>query len=224
MTKIYEKLIQVQTKLKVPKSQFNAFGKYSYRNCEDICEALKPLLREVGATLTLTDEVILIGDRYYVQATACFTDIEDGEIIYTKGLAREEDSKKGMDLSQVSGSTSSYARKYALNGLFAIDDTKDADFTNKHGKEDAPDKTENKQPPKQPPKQEPKQEFAPKQETPSDKVTIEQIQRMFSIAGKGNEPKVRDIMFRHGYASSKEIKKKDYEKIINEIMDETEEK
>ena len=131
---VNEKLMHIQTKLKSPKSQFNAFGKYSYRSCEDILESLKPLLEEYKATVTLKDEIKLIGDRYYLEATATLTDIETGEKVEVSALAREEEIKKGMDAAQVTGSVSSYARKYALNGLFAIDDNKDADSTNTHGK------------------------------------------------------------------------------------------
>ena len=138
---VYEKLMTVQTKLRAPKGQYNSFGKYSYRSCEDILEALKPLLGEVGAIVNVTDEIKLIGDRYYVEATASFIDTETGERMIAKASAREAETKKGMDDSQVTGSVSSYARKYALNGLFVIDDNKDADSTNTHGKEIKPNMT-----------------------------------------------------------------------------------
>ena len=138
---VYEKLMTVQTKLRAPKGQYNSFGKYSYRSCEDILEALKPLLAEIGAIVNVTDEIKLIGDRYYVEATASFVDTETGERMIAKASAREAETKKGMDDSQVTGSVSSYARKYALNGLFAIDDNKDADSTNTHGKEIKPNMT-----------------------------------------------------------------------------------
>ena len=138
---VYEKLMTVQTKLRAPKGQYNSFGKYSYRSCEDILEALKPLLAEVGAIVNVTDEIKLIGDRYYVEATASFIDTETGERMIAKASAREAEAKKGMDDSQVTGSVSSYARKYALNGLFAIDDNKDADSTNTHDKEIKPNMT-----------------------------------------------------------------------------------
>lgn len=127
---IYAKLAAVQAELKAPKSQYNAFGKYNYRNCEDIIEAAKPLLKANGLLLMLTDDVELIGDRFYVKATATIIDTTDGTSIYVTAYAREETEKKGMDSSQVTGASSSYARKYALNGLFAIDDTKDSDTTN----------------------------------------------------------------------------------------------
>ena len=134
MNNVYLKLVKVQNELKAPKSQFNKFGNYAYRNCEDILEALKPLLNEVKAIVNISDEIVLVGERYYVKATVKFIDAETGEVVEASAMAREEESKKGMDSSQLTGSTSSYARKYALNGLFAIDDTKDADTTNTHDK------------------------------------------------------------------------------------------
>lgn len=124
---VYEKLQQVQSGLKAPKNQYNKFGDYYYRNCEDIQEAAKPLLKEVKAALVVGDELVLIGDRYYIKATARFVDCESSEAVENSAYAREEQVKKGMDVSQVTGSTSSYARKYALNGLFCIDDVKDTD-------------------------------------------------------------------------------------------------
>lgn len=137
---VYEKLMHIQSKLKAPKNQYNSFGKYNYRSCEDILEGLKPLLEDYKAAITLKDEIKLIGDRYYLEATATLIDIEKGDKIEVTALAREDETKKGMDLAQVTGSVSSYARKYALNGLFAIDDTKDSDSTNTHEK--SSDKTE----------------------------------------------------------------------------------
>lgn len=131
---IREKLAKVQTVLKAPKNQYNSFGKYSYRSCEDILEAAKPLCAENGLVLNLSDDVITVADRIYVKATASVTDTESGEIMQATGLAREPEDKKGMDSSQITGAASSYARKYALNGLFCIDDTKDADATNTHEK------------------------------------------------------------------------------------------
>lgn len=126
---IYEKIIAVQSALKVPKEQYNSFGKYNYRNCEDILEAAKPLLKANGLFVTISDEIIAVGSRIYVRAVATISDGENS--ISTTAFAREEESKKGMDASQVTGAASSYARKYALNGLLAIDDTKDSDTTNK---------------------------------------------------------------------------------------------
>lgn len=128
---IYEKLTALQSELKAPKGQYNTFGKYKYRNCEDILEALKPLLVKHGLALYISDDIVQLGDRFYVKATATVINInEDGQKIEVTAFAREEESKKGMDGSQVTGASSSYARKYALNGLFAIDDTKDSDTTN----------------------------------------------------------------------------------------------
>ncbi|HBH3214249.1 TPA: ERF family protein, partial [Clostridioides difficile] len=132
---IYMKLVNIQNALKAPKSQYNSFGKYNYRSCEDILEGLKPILKEEKALVILDDKVVQIGTRFYVEATATLIDAETGETVSTKALAREDETKKGMDLAQVTGSVSSYARKYALNGLFCIDDTKDSDATNTHGKE-----------------------------------------------------------------------------------------
>lgn len=125
-------LNKIQKELKAPKNQFNSFGKYNYRNCEDILEAVKPLLGD--ATLTISDEVVNIGLHNYVKATATLKDGDETES--TTAYAREALEQKGMNDSQLTGSTSSYARKYALNGLFCIDDTKDSDSTNKHGKTD----------------------------------------------------------------------------------------
>ena len=128
---IYEKLLEIQQRLKVPKNQYNKFGEYYYRNCEDILEGVKPLLTKQKATLILFDEPVMIGQRYYIKATACLTDTETKEEVKSVAYAREaEQGKKGMDSSQVTGASSSYARKYALNGLFCIDDNKDSDYTN----------------------------------------------------------------------------------------------
>lgn len=124
---VYEKLMKVQAELKAPKSQYNSFGKYKYRSCEDILEAVKPLNAKHGVVLTVGDEIVEIANRFYVKATATLVDIESGEKITNTALAREDDAKKGMDGSQITGTASSYARKYCLNGLFCIDDTKDAD-------------------------------------------------------------------------------------------------
>lgn len=124
-----KELISIQSELKAPKSQFNKFGGYKYRKAEDILEAVKPLLAKQKCTLIITDDVVLIGNRIYVKATATIKN-EKGECETTTGWAREEETKKGMDGSQITGASSSYARKYALNGLFAIDDNADSDTTN----------------------------------------------------------------------------------------------
>lgn len=124
---IFAALMAVQAELKAPKGQHNSFGKYDYRSAEDIIEAVKPLLKDNGLFLNMSDEVVLVGDRYYIKATVKVMDVVTGESVQTSALAREAAQKKGMDESQVTGTASSYARKYALNGLFAIDDNRDAD-------------------------------------------------------------------------------------------------
>ena len=188
---VYKKLIEVQTKLKAPKNQYNSFGKYSYRNCEDILEALKPILHEVGATIIISDEVVSVNERYYVKATVKFIDIETGEVVEASANAREEDNKKGMDSSQLTGSTSSYARKYALNGLFAIDDTKDSDFTNTHDKED-------------------------KKKT-LEVISEAQAKRMYMLA-KGKDPDViKQILSNAGFNASRDITKDKYNAICEAI-------
>lgn len=131
-TGVYQKLQAVQAELKAPKGQYNSFGKYKYRSCEDILEALKPVLAKHKAAVTIDDEIVQIGDRYYVRAAAWFYDIETGDTVRNTAYAREATDKKGMDESQITGTASSYARKYALNGLFLIDDTKDADTDSFH--------------------------------------------------------------------------------------------
>ena len=188
---VYKKLIEVQTKLKAPKNQYNSFGKYSYRNCEDILEALKPILKEVGATIIISDEVVSVNERYYVKATVKFIDTETGEAVEASANAREEDNKKGMDSSQLTGSTSSYARKYALNGLFAIDDTKDSDFTNTHDKED-------------------------KKKT-LEVISEAQAKRMYMLA-KGKDPDIiKQILSNAGFNASRDITKDKYNAICEAI-------
>lgn len=130
-----KELIIIQNKLKAPKGQLNKFGNYKYRSCEDILEALKPLLYENKCVLTINDDIVSVGSRVYVKATVILKN-ESGEEISTTAFAREEETKKGLDSSQITGSTSSYARKYALNGMFCIDDTKDSDTTNTGDKQD----------------------------------------------------------------------------------------
>lgn len=127
MTNIYAKLAAIQQELKAPKGQYNSFGKYKYRSCEDILEAVKPICGKNKTSLMLTDEVQEISGRFYVVAAAILADQESDGVVRVRAFAREPEDKKGMDDSQVTGTASSYARKYALNGLFCIDDTKDAD-------------------------------------------------------------------------------------------------
>lgn len=128
--KVYSSLQQIQFELKCAKTLYNKFGGYYYRSAETILESLKPLLAKYSCIIKIDDSIEMIGDRFYVRATATLTNIEDGSSVTTSAYAREELTKKGQDASQVTGSTSSYARKYALNGLFCIDDTKDSDCTN----------------------------------------------------------------------------------------------
>lgn len=140
------KLLQIQQELKAPKDLYNNFGKYSYRSAESILQALKPLLKTTNTTLTISDDLVSLGDRYYVKATVTLKDTETDKVIAeTTAYAREEADKKGMDGSQITGASSSYARKYALNGMFCIDDVKDSDATN------TGEKTEEK--PKETPKE-----------------------------------------------------------------------
>lgn len=139
-----KELIAIQSELKAPKSQFNKFGGYKYRKAEDILEAVKPLLAKQKCTLIITDDVVLIGNRIYVKATATIKN-EKGEFETTTGWAREEETKKGMDGSQITGASSSYARKYALNGLFAIDDNADSDTTNDGQHQEAQQQTQTQQ-------------------------------------------------------------------------------
>ena len=195
MKNILMKLNKIQVELKAPKGQFNKFGNYKYRNSEDILEALKPLLEKYKAAINITDEIILIGDRYYVKATTTIYDIESGEGIETTAYAREDESKKGQDLSQLTGSTSSYARKYALNGLLAIDDTKDSDTTNKHGKD------ENKQ---------------DKKTENNEFISQPQQKRLFAIA-KSNAELVKGVIKNYGHESTSTIKKQEYQAICDDI-------
>jgi hypothetical protein len=200
---VYEKLSTVQSKLKVSKENFNSFGNYKYRSCEDILEGAKPILKEVSAIVTLTDTVELIGDRFYIKATATFIDTEKGETVSVNAFAREDVTKKGMDLAQVTGSVSSYARKYALNGLFCIDDTKDSDSTNKHGK----DEEEAYTPPKAPPQQE-----------NGELISKPQANRIFALSG-GNADICKEVLKTFGYTKSDEVKKTHYEAICKAVQE-----
>lgn len=210
MKNILNKLNKIQVELKAPKSQFNKFGNYKYRNSEDILEALKPLLEKYKAAINITDEIILVGDRdtvinindeingeiklsgrFYIKSTATLYDIESGERIEATAFAREEENKKGMDASQLTGSTSSYARKYALNGLLAIDDTKDSDTTNKHEKE-----------------QDEKEE--------NNFISPSQQKRLFAIA-KSNAELVKGVIKKYGHESTSTITKQEYKGICDDI-------
>ena len=195
MKNILMKLNKIQVELKAPKGQFNKFGNYNYRSCEDILEALKPLLEKYKAAINITDEIAVVGDRYYIRAIATLYDIESGESIDAMAFAREDESKKGQDLSQLTGSTSSYARKYALNGLLAIDDTKDSDTTNKHGKD------ENKQ---------------DKKTENNEFISQPQQKRLFAIA-KSNAELVKGVIKNYGHESTSTIKKQEYQAICDDI-------
>lgn len=179
---VLQRLNAVQAELKAPKGQYNSFGKYNYRSAEDILEAVKPLLAKHGAIITLSDNVLQIGDRVYVEATAVFYDIVEGDRIPVTAMAREAEAKKGMDEAQITGAASSYARKYALNGLLAIDDTKDAD-TQDNSKEGASKLTE-----------------AVKKEIDDAKTTEELREIYKKHAGKGKD--VEEYMMK----KSKELK------------------
>lgn len=140
---VFEKLQRIQMELKAPKGQYNSYGGFKYRSCEDILEAVKPLLKTYNCVLRISDEIVTVGERFYIKANVAFRDLDDDSEIYNIAYAREEAEKKGMDGSQITGTASSYARKYALNGLFLIDDTKDAD-TDEHAKQTGAEKKEEK--------------------------------------------------------------------------------
>ena len=168
---VYTKLLNVQSELKAPKSQYNSFGKYKYRSCEDILEALKPILNKNKATVIISDDILFVEGRHYIKATVKFIDTENGEMVENSALAREDEIKKGMDSSQITGSVSSYARKYALNGMFAIDDTKDSDSTNTHGVE-------------------------PEQSKSTGKLSAKQVGRLLAIGLKAGikEPDIKKVI------------------------------
>ena len=187
---IYEKLLNIQNELKAPKGQYNSFGKYKYRSCEDILEAVKPLCFKYNATLVMYDELIQSGERFYIKAIAKLIDIENGENIEGQALARESQEKKGMDDSQITGTASSYARKYALNGLFNIDDTKDADTDEYKMQQD-----DNKK---------------------IDKKMIDSLNKAIENNNIENNV-VTLILSQYGYKDTSEIKLKDYMNIVNDF-------
>ena len=189
------KLLNVQSELKAPKSQYNSFGGYKYRSCEDILEALKPILNKNKATIIISDDILFVGGRYYIKATVKFIDIENGETIENSALAREEESKKGMDASQITGSVSSYARKYALNGMFAIDDTKDSDSTNTHGVE-------------------------PEQSKSTGKLSAKQVGRLLAIGLKAGikEPEIKKVIkAEFGKDKIEDLSKEAYDSICSRL-------
>lgn len=170
----YARLAEIQRTLNAPKNQYNSFGKYKYRSCEDILEGVKPLLN--GLFLSISDEIVPVGDRYYVRATATIT---DGEASHTAtAMAREEESKKGMDAAQVTGATSSYARKYCLNGLFGIDDSKDAD-TDEHKNQQSNARPQQQQAKPKPAPQDVLKAFT---EAAGKKSTLPELQEAFKKA------------------------------------------
>ena len=191
---VYLKLLNVQSELKAPKSQYNSFGKYKYRSCEDILEALKPILNKNKATVIISDDILFVEGRHYIKATVKFIDTENGEMVENSALAREDEVKKGMDSSQITGSVSSYARKYALNGMFAIDDTKDSDSTNTHGAE--PDKPE------------------------STKLSAKQVGRLLAIGLKAGikEPDIKKVIkSEYGKDKIEDLSKEQYDLICNRL-------
>lgn len=201
-----QKLIEIQTKLKAPKNLYNKFGNYNYRNAEGILEAVKPYLAELKCALTLTDSIIERGGKNYVEATATLWDEDGTEIMSVTACAREAESKKGMDDSQITGATSSYARKYALNGLFDLDDTKDPDTNEYH---------EQKEPVAQ------KQPTAPKEFKPSsrpEKPKITKTNRELAIEEykKTGKP-VTNLAEEYGV--TKETTEKEWAEILNKIKE-----
>lgn len=187
---VYEKLFNIQQKLNAPKNQRNNFGNYNYRSCEDILEAVKPLLSENKCVLKLSDEIIYTGERYHVKAIATLTDIETGEKESANGWAREEENKKGMDGSQITGASSSYARKYALNGLFCIDDNKDSDSTNTHGKDNKKN---------------------------SSSLSNAQVKRLYALANKAgyDNTKIEQMISAKYKKDIKSLSKEEYDHVCN---------
>ena len=211
---IHEKLAEIQRTLKAPKSNFNAFGKYSYRSAEDILEAVKPLLGD--SILTLSDEIVHIGDRYYVKALAILSG--DG-MVSTTAYAREEETKKGIDAAQITGAASSYARKYCLSGLFLLDDTKDPDSTNTHDSKPVEAYKPPTPTPTLPQAQKPVVE-APMLVKPGSTgkggpINEAQIKRLFTIANASDKTKADIVIWlgERGMKSSKELDKENYDQL-----------
>ena len=204
----YTKLLYIQQNLKAPKSRRASFGNrgYNYRSCEDILNAAKPLLSDTKLILTLSDEIVIIGEASYVKAKAIVFDAEGTGTISTTAYAQIATDKKGMDVAQMTGSASSYARKYALNGLFAIDDSEDIDSI------DHTEKTT-----KATTKAEPKEDA--KDEAKTGIISEAQAKRMYAISG-GDADLCKKIIAKYGYKSSKEVKWEDYEAICDEVVEE----
>lgn len=208
---IYEKLNYVQSNLKVPKNRRASFGGkagYNYRSCEDILEAVKPLTNVARLCLRLNDDIRVENGLTFVEATAILNDCDSEACITSKGLAQIATDKKGMDVAQMTGSASSYARKYALNGLFAIDDSEDIDSM---------DHSEKKTSTRAAKPQAAKQEEAKKEAAPGI-ISAAQAKRMYAISG-GDADLCKKVIARYGYTSSKEVEKKDYEAICDEIVE-----
>lgn len=196
---VYEKLAKIQGSLKAPKSQYSDFGNFNYRSCEDILEAVKPLLRECKVILLLSDEIIPIGSRYYIKATATFQDAENPEAVSVSAWAREAEEKPKMDAAQITGSSSSYARKYALNGLFCIDDARDPDAL--PGSEQ-----------KVSTRQQSKQQIAPAQKQ-ERRIDQEEITKLRAVADRKGVPD-SVIYQRYGKSNLQELSGLDYRRAM----------
>lgn len=200
---VYKKLLSVQQNLKVPKDRkasFGGSGGYAYRSLEDILNAAKPLLKEAGLILILTDEIENIGEFNYIKARASVYDVDTAAVVSVSAYARENEDRKGMDVAQMTGSASSYARKYALNGLFAIDDSQDIDGVDHSGS----NKSESKE-----------------EEVKSGVISVNQSKRIYALSG-GDAELCKKVIAKFGYESSKEIRRKDYDDICEEIVKERE--
>lgn len=208
---VWQKLLYVQKNLKAPKGQYNRFGEYHYRSCEDIQEALKPLLSDVGAVLLLNDEIVQMGDRYYIKAAARFLDVESGESVGNTAYARECDSRPKMDTAQITGSCSSYARKYALNGLFCIDDSRDPDTMDNSGE----GQQERKEPPKG--QKAPRQQGTQRQQAAGRKpqaVSAEHL-RMLEDEARRTGTELAKVCSRYGVGSISELTEEQYRRAMS---------
>lgn len=207
---IFEKLLAIQQELKAPKSQYNSFGRYSYRSCEDILEAVKPICAKYGVLLTISDELVYMGDRYYIKATAGLVDtvvtMDYVSKIENTAYAREEETKKGMDGSQITGTASSYARKYALNGLFCIDDTKDAD-TDEFKKQEQ--KVERKQ--------EQKPEPEPKADITTVQLVVDRVARYAEMKNGNAEELLKYYLNRFKVKHQTELTQIQADSIVKEL-------
>ena len=206
---IYEKLNKIQTELNCPKRQKNTFGGYQFRSASDILEAVKPLLKKYNLTLTVTDEVQLIGDRFYIKATATIYDTEkEGHYIQTSAYAREGKEQRGMSDAQLTGSTSSYARKYAMNGLFSIDDVEDPDATNTHGN------TNYQQ-------QSPNSSHVPLNASKGQKkLTAKQITRLYALAYNAgyNKDKIEEMVQKKFNKEIDNLSKSEYDNVCDGLQ------